>query len=674
MRPKTIFLLVLIQLPVIAERAEAQVPSSAREVALGAWVTSVRDAASIDLNPAGLMGVRDWESLGSTYVTLNRNASGFVFQDAILAKRFLESNALAFRYSPGVTLSFHLPDTNTILIPDSVKIPLDKSMSFRDVAELAYAKQITPDISLGIAFRTFQEEISMKKIFYVLDAGNQFVAQTADSTYTRWTWLADLGVKWQYSPSILFGAATRNLLRLSDRMLPSDLRSLSFRMPRILRIGAAYSPIPNLLLALDMDTEKHAVLGWEYQLPHNIALRQSTHIDATTSRIVPAIGLGIGWSYRFVELNAAWLHFTDQRLRNSQASFVDFETEGISNLVMNSFTDDRIVFSLKVAFGKAHEPVARIEDIELTDIYPSMYYVYAYRPVGRARVRNLTGEPVRVRLSFMINDLMNAPTETKPEIIPAHGLLEIPFTALFKESITREQETSLRAAEIAVESSPEVPFEDRAQVQIVVHGRNDWDGDPHTLQYFVTPTDPAVLAFSRSALEKYKTLIDTSDPRLNTFLRSQILFSEFANRLTYVNDPRLSDDRVQYPAETISLKGGDCDDMSVAFASILESVGIASAFVDIVPPEDPENAHVFIMFDTGLPPKLGSLISDNPKRYVIRKNSRGEDRIWIPLETTEVTKGFESAWKLGAEEYFENVELKSGLIKGWVHVIDIDLD
>jgi hypothetical protein len=77
------------------------------------------------------------------------------------------------------------------------------------------------------------------------------------------------------------------------------------------------------------------------------------------------------------------------------------------------------------------------------------------------------------------------------------------------------------------------------------------------------------------------------------------------------------------------------------------------------------------MFDTGLSPRFANLLSTNTKRYVIRKNQKGAESLWIPIETTVISKGFDTAWSQGAQEYFNDAEVRLGLIKGWVKVVDV---
>lgn len=61
----------------------------------------------------------------------------------------------------------------------------------------------------------------------------------------------------------------------------------------------------------------------------------------------------------------------------------------------------------------------------------------------------------------------------------------------------------------------------------------------------------------------------------------------------YVSDPNdplgTGVDYIQTPSETLSLKGGDCDDLAVLYASSLESVGVDTALVHVP-------GHVFVGF------------------------------------------------------------------------------
>jgi len=116
------------------------------------------------------------------------------------------------------------------------------------------------------------------------------------------------------------------------------------------------------------------------------------------------------------------------------------------------------------------------------------------------------------------------------------------------------------------------------------------------------------------------------------------------------------------------LKGGDCDDLSVAYSSLLESVGVQTALVDYK--EDGEIRHVNVLLNTKLSPSQAKLITNNDSKYFIRKNEQESDEVWIPIETTSLTD-FEDAWNIGVEKFNREALIEMGLATGKVEIIDV---
>jgi len=239
------------------------------------------------------------------------------------------------------------------------------------------------------------------------------------------------------------------------------------------------------------------------------------------------------------------------------------------------------------------------------------------------------------------------------------------------KGLQRHDQVRYQAGDVFVSAAQATDFDDKVQTSLIIRGRNDWDGNVLSLKAFVTPNDPDLLRFSRKVLADSKDSLGASAKELEHFQSATLLFNEFASRMVYVNDPQSSKDRVQYPSETLSLRGGDCDDMTVFVSSMLASVGIATAFVDVVPPSKPQEGHIYLLFDTGVPVAKAAQVSSNPKRYVVRKNERGQETVWIPVETTAMGAGFEKAWEAGAKAYYEDVEVALGLARGWVRIVDV---
>jgi hypothetical protein len=307
----------------------------------------------------------------------------------------------------------------------------------------------------------------------------------------------------------------------------------------------------------------------------------------------------------------------------------------------------------------------------ISSVYPAARELFAYKPIGTARVRNISSQPIHAKASFFVERVMDAPTESQPVYLEPGGEADIPLTAVFNEQVEQATTQTVREGNVYIHATPAEQYDDKAQTRVVFQGKNAWDGDVYSLRYFVTPDHPAILKYSRDVLLERRDSLAGVDGVLEQYHKARLLLAGFAGNLQYVSDPRLSADYVQYPAETLSRHGGDCDDLAVCFASLLSSIGIAVAFVDVIPPGKPGEAHLYLLMDTGMQPRYGSALAQNPKRYVIRSGTQGKESVWIPIETTVLAKGFDEAWTAGAQRYFDDVEVGFGLAHGWVRIVDV---
>jgi hypothetical protein len=174
--------------------------------------------------------------------------------------------------------------------------------------------------------------------------------------------------------------------------------------------------------------------------------------------------------------------------------------------------------------------------------------------------------------------------------------------------------------------------------------------------------------YAKGFLSSQKSILDTIPSALTVFYKSKILFNDFVKKLVYTSDPRATAEYVQFPKQTIELKGGDCDDLSVSYSSLLESAGIQTALVDYK--GDGDIRHVNILVNTKLSPSQAKLITKNDSKYFIRKNEQENDEIWIPVETTLLTD-FDEAWSAGVEKFNRDAISELGIASGKVEIIDV---
>ncbi|MBN2201739.1 transglutaminase domain-containing protein [bacterium] len=309
--------------------------------------------------------------------------------------------------------------------------------------------------------------------------------------------------------------------------------------------------------------------------------------------------------------------------------------------------------------------------VNVEDIYPAYYRFYNLVPIATVTVRNTAGHAIEVSLRSWIDGVTDGPRHSGFVSIPRGETRDLPVHLIFGPTLLRAETREPAVIRLEIEARSGITLTKSFNAQVVVHGRNAWNGDIDKLPVFVTPEDPEVLAMGRTVLKG-----DTAGtgPEPERLRQARLLFGAAAGKgVRYRSDPNIPfdrDDRVQTAAETFLLGTGDCDDLVVLFASLLEGAGIATAFVDV---RDPEEAagHVYLMFDTGLPPDRWSEISANEKRSVVRDGGSGRTTLWIPVETTLIQSGFDSAWKEGAAQYAGEAVLRDGLIEGWVKIIDV---
>ncbi|MBP5469677.1 MAG: hypothetical protein J6Z11_10600 [Candidatus Riflebacteria bacterium] len=118
--------------------------------------------------------------------------------------------------------------------------------------------------------------------------------------------------------------------------------------------------------------------------------------------------------------------------------------------------------------------------------------------------------------------------------------------------------------------------------------------------------------------------------------------------INYVKDPTsafednvgtASIDFLQFPYQTLMYRGGDCDDLSILVCSLLESVGIKTAFITIP-------GHIFMAFDSGFTVEEAKEYFLTLDEFIVDGN-----RVWVPLEITLTDEGFNKAWHKGAWEW-----------------------
>lgn len=299
---------------------------------------------------------------------------------------------------------------------------------------------------------------------------------------------------------------------------------------------------------------------------------------------------------------------------------------------------------------RANAPRVVLEDLKLKRVFAAAYKQYATEPIGTVRLRNLGNtDHGNLKLSFYIKGYMDFADSRDLPLLKANSVLEVPLYAAFNDKVLSIEEDTRMQAEIKLVyiAGSQQDATDVTQ-SLTLYSKNAilWSNS-NMVGSFVTPKEEALKGFVRQAVNQH---VPDSGPLNKNLVQAMVMFNAMsAHGLKYQADPnspysKVSQDQVdyvQFPRETLRLKSGDCDDLSVLLAAGLENLAIETAFVEAP-------GHLFLMFNTGLNEKNRDLISLQDDLTVIRN---GE--VWVPLEATMIATSFSEAWAEGARKYRE---------------------
>jgi hypothetical protein len=339
----------------------------------------------------------------------------------------------------------------------------------------------------------------------------------------------------------------------------------------------------------------------------------------------------------------------------------------------NQEFDSGLEFGMGLCFmwGSKRE-IFQIKDVKLVvqDIYPAYYQFYNTYPLALVSVKNLVGHPIEVSVRCTVKGYSEKPKDSEFIQIDGGRTRDIPVTAFLGKDIYNVSQRDAAIMDLVITARSGVTVTKQYSTQLLIHGHNAWNGDMSMLPFFITADDERILALSRDIMESGT---EAGQTRTNFDIARTILDKLQEREIRYQPDPNVpfyQDDRVQFAWETWELGTGDCDDLSVLYATLLQSLGIQTAFVEVRDPLK-DIAHLYVMLNTGLSPEQGYLISSNEKRYIQRDTASKQQTLWIPVETTLIASGFETAWTTAAMNYLQEGVIRNGLTEGWVKIIDV---
>jgi len=290
----------------------------------------------------------------------------------------------------------------------------------------------------------------------------------------------------------------------------------------------------------------------------------------------------------------------------------------------------------------------KLRPLEQQPLFPALSPLYARQPVGSIEITNAHDSPAAdISVSYFIPSAMSTPFFCAEALRLGSGevlTVEL-FAPLGEEAFSPREGQEMPGTITVVSEVRRKRYEQNFQTIVTIHHPNaiDWV-DSRRVGSFITPRDETTLAFSR---EIVRAMPEHSSAAIEEGVGRSLGVVETLASLgfTYAQDPNtpFSDiragqpvlDTVQFPRQTLALRSGDCDDLTVLFCALLEAQGTETAFITVP-------GHIFPA--VRVVPERSSLV---PRSLLVQQ----EDVFWLPVEITLLGDGFERTVAQGFEQW-----------------------
>lgn len=292
-------------------------------------------------------------------------------------------------------------------------------------------------------------------------------------------------------------------------------------------------------------------------------------------------------------------------------------------------------------------------DIGIDPLYSAMQSYYSKNPFTSFSISNTDNNPVTdVEVYFYQAGFMDTPTlAAKFDVIESGESVEVDLLASFNQEIfSLEGITPLSGEVIVSYNSRGRAAEQTRPVSYDLYDKTSitWDDD-EKVSAFITPADGALrnyTSFIRQSCKEemipmYNKEVQFAAQAFQALKEIGIIYQPDPTApFTKMQENTMVVDSISLPRDSLKRISGDCDDLTVLYCSLLETVGIETGFITVP-------GHIYAVFNTK---EQSSGYRDIHSDRALTISLDGE--LWVPVEITMIGKsGFLDAWRKGAEEW-----------------------
>ena len=331
---------------------------------------------------------------------------------------------------------------------------------------------------------------------------------------------------------------------------------------------------------------------------------------------------------------------------------------GVTDWAFNGFSFG-LGFGVHYRFGE--DPDApqtiirsiRFGEAQINPVYAAMQSWYVDNPIGSIELTNIETFPITsIEISFFQEGFMDAPTVSAYiDELESGATQTVDLLAAFNTNVFKTLgETPLAGEAIVTYLSRNRPVEQRQSINYALQDRSaiTWDDD-NKAGAFITPADSAIRNYSSyvrqvgrpAVVQGFSDKLQIAMQLYYALQEQGIIYQIDPNTpFTEMQDNPVFVDSVSIARETLGRGTGDCDDLTVLFNTMLETVGVKTAFITTP-------GHIYSAFSTGLGPDDYRRIHPDPNMTI-----EIDGELWVPVEITLVDTGdFLAAWRYGVEDY-----------------------
>ncbi len=610
--------------------------SFCRHITLGLLAIILATVASAQNAKEGEVGARAI-AMGGAFSGLANDATALSWNPAALA--WLQRQELGFSYADRFGLQLNTSYLNYVQpVGENHALGLDWFHESYDDENNQGLGLKSGQNRYGLAY-AYRNNIAFLQPFIknsAIGVRGRYLSQDIDADgapvlgVSGWAW--DIGLLAPLGYGLRLGLVAQHL---GGTKLTDDNGRSEEAFPAYYRAGLAYKSPHIEGLTVTADIDDHLRLGAEYWWRGQLALRAGVKsvLDSPDSRAdATTPTLGLGFKYRFLQFDYAYE-------RHPVLNATHYSTL--------SFAFNNRVISIKDA------------TIRRSPIFRSLYPHYQENEFFDVVLSNAAQEAIEVTVGLMLPKMMSVPHQEKL-LLPPQSSAKYAFKVTFDEDLFNEEQAAYDnfvTPQITVDykrSGRDQPTLTKLLERVYVAGKGKLSWDiPGMAAAFVTPADLTINGMARGLVQHQNDMLTQKFNRSNIG-KAMVLFNALgAHEIQYQRDQKtpfanIADDKtifdtVQYPSELLGSKIGDCDDLTVLYASLLENLSIDTAFLEA---NDPGKGHIYLMFDSGIKPDRAEYHFEGAHEYVL-----WEGVIWIPVETTQVGQTFAKACRIGVDEY-----------------------